>query len=1087
MKNIYKEGRPVMAAYFNMALRNLRNVVIDIQKKVEKGDPNINDGELLKASVIKRLARHIEGKRTISPYQPELLDMAIKMFFQKIKFLAPLREAISLKDGITEAEWLKTNFSEIYTILLKYRNLFTHYDPKNSLDEIQSYEWKAVWLLQKCIEGGRREVKTRFNFSEQDMAFLTGHDIGEAKQREPIDEQGHNQYGNRRRSAFKFIDREDFRYNVRKNKFDGQNRTTHLSDVGIVMFCCLFLERKYISEFTQQIGLFNIQFQSGKNRILKRPDDKEKKIMREILAYYRILTPRPRVESTRPEYALALDIFNELQKAPIELFDTFSPDDQAKFRIVGDNDSETLMVRHRDRFPYFVMRYIDDNRIFTKIRFQMSLGKYRFKFYEKQCIDSSDKDRIRSLQKEVNGFGRFDEIEQFRKERYAHLLTQSDIPEADTIDSKPYLTNQQASYLYNGNRIGLWWGDNCFLPEITADKAECRQPLAWLSFHEMPAMMFHYILSNSGFQTQEIIINYVKNLKDFFLKIADGTITPDNYSDYLTDDITINRLPEKIREYLLGNVPVVDEDSLVNDINDKYEKMVEEAKILLKRFDDDCKRANATDNKFGKKSFVTIKPGRLASWLAKDIVALQFSNEKGDNKLTGLNYQVMQSAIAQWESADAVRRIFENANLLSGDYSHPFLAKAMAGNPKSTAEFYRAYLKQRSRKDWEVTFFRPNRLRNQERTPEWYKCLATRYAEQPIDLPRSLFDNAIRRCLVNNHIDIPKRANVAFLIKRYLSVEMADANQLFYDSQKYRRSYKLFNILFGHRERNKILPNYYSIDEMIKLVGEKGVSLRKSIENHLKQFGNIQKFGQNKADDIINDERQKIQHAKSFYCDNEKQIRRFMTQDIILYILARKVIISQPQFAISEANIFLRDITPDAKENILNMNLPVSITVKLTANKQTFNTVITHPNLKIKNIGDFYSLIYDSRLSSLVRKYQELKNINSNVKIEFDYQRIEKEFENFDHTRIDVFKIIHSLERSIIEDNPNIPDDDHNNFRALLGDGKRFSETEIDELADIRNAFSHNHYNVSGLPNTAELPEIAKVIGKKAEYISQKE
>ena len=85
-----------------------------------------------------------------------------------------------------------------------------------------------------------------------------------------------------------------------------------------------------------------------------------------------------------------------------------SAEDQDKFRIeVKDSEEETgstvLLLRSFDRFPVLALQYLDTMHKFDRIRFQVDLGNYRYKFYEKKnWIDKADEesaDRVRILQK----------------------------------------------------------------------------------------------------------------------------------------------------------------------------------------------------------------------------------------------------------------------------------------------------------------------------------------------------------------------------------------------------------------------------------------------------------------------------------------------------------------------------------------------------------------------------------------------------------------------------------------------------------------------------------------------------------------
>jgi hypothetical protein len=98
---------------------------------------------------------------------------------------------------------------------------------------------------------------------------------------------------------------------------------------------------------------------------------------------------------------------------------------------------------------------------------------------EKTCINGEEE--IRSQQKEINGFGRIQEIEQKRQTEYQDFLQTAkeksvkiegeDINldllqfEKDSADSKPYITDSRAYYNIHNNRIGLLWKEKVVTDE----------------------------------------------------------------------------------------------------------------------------------------------------------------------------------------------------------------------------------------------------------------------------------------------------------------------------------------------------------------------------------------------------------------------------------------------------------------------------------------------------------------------------------------------------------------------------------------------------------------------------------------------
>ena len=145
---------------------------------------------------------------------------------------------------------------------------------------------------------------------------------------------------------------------------------------------------------------------------------------------------------------------------------------------------------------------------------------------------------------------------------------------------------------------------------------------------------------------------------------------------------------------------------------------------------------------------------------------------------------------------------------------------------------------------------------------------------------------------------------------------------------------------------------------------------------------------------------------------------------------------------------------------------------------------VSHYGIKLKNYGDFYSFLYDSRVGSLLSQIQ--------VKGDIKREDLESEFDHYDRQRREVFRLLQAMEREIIKANPAISDKNagkegfydedgkpyRNSFRSLLSLCKKY----IDEkgnlndfsnlLTEIRNAFSHNRY----VQNSKEPLDISKLL-----------
>lgn len=275
-----------------------------------------------------------------------------------------------------------------------------------------------------------------------------------------------------------------------------------LSDVGLIYFLCLFLDKNVAFELMDEVGFtrqctFNAE-NAGENI----------DILQELMCLNRIRMVKSKLDSEMTETALALDMLNEVRKCPKQLYEVFSKEAREEFqddatvhweenhpadvRQAEHNDDEqpesetfesvnddeernesteketpkSTFVRWQDRFPQMALRYIDVRGLFEDIRFQLNLGKYRFAFYTHDSTHSIDgQERLRILQKELHGFGRIQEVELKVKDMWKNLfekkfekdgLTQK-VP--DEAGQAPYVTEQKPQYAIDekSHSIGLRW------------------------------------------------------------------------------------------------------------------------------------------------------------------------------------------------------------------------------------------------------------------------------------------------------------------------------------------------------------------------------------------------------------------------------------------------------------------------------------------------------------------------------------------------------------------------------------------------------------------------------------------------------
>ena len=151
--------------------------------------------------------------------------------------------------------------------------------------------------------------------------------------------------------------------------------------------------------------------------------------------------------------------------------------------------------------------------------------------------------------------------------------------------------------------------------------------------------------------------------------------------------------------------------------------------------------------------------------------------------------------------------------------------------------------------------------------------------------------------------------------------------------------------------------------------------------------------------------------------------------------------------------------------------------------------------MSLKNYGEFYRFLTDDRLMSLLNNIVETLKPNENGDLVIRHTDLMSELAAYDQYRSTIFMLIQSIENLIITNNAVLDDPDadgfwvredlpkRNNFASLLELINQLNNVELTDderklLVAIRNAFSHNSYNIdfSLIKDVKHLPEVAKGI-----------
>ncbi len=1006
-------------------------------------------------------------KRYKDEKAPELkarfIDLSLK-HFPFLKALDALKN-VDNKGGYKKVVDVLEKFSYV---MRELRNIYSHYRFVPSDQQKSKYKTNISFLfnlMDKLYDGAAREVKARFGFSDDRMKCAQKY----KPNRNPSLQ---DKYG----KVVKTIPNKNFKYQLYTCK-DSERIITRF---GLIFLTSLFLEKKYAKILSDKAHCINYS---------------DQEVMCELISVYRIRLHIQKLNVTKDTDALALDIINELQRCPKQLFEILPPAEQQKFRIkpASTQDSEVLMIRHQNRFVHLLLKYIDDTKCFEYIRFQVSLGRYFFRFYDKKCIDSIGEKRVRSICKNVHGFGRITEIDKIKDAIYDDMIREYEDMHANTADEKPYITDQRAQYLINNNKVGIYIRkDNdpqSIIPELTTDGVRNIVPTCWLSIYELPALAFLLHLYNGdGTRIEDIILSQVSNYHRLFADIKDGKVCPvTNETDLVAilndyGDIKVVNLPRKLLDYLLSK-DVCAQDMFNTWAQSKLQQMIEHTDKLLKNIENDLRKcSNIKQNKFGKKSFVAIKPGKIANFLAHDMMFFQPCMEDRNNKLTGLNFRILQSVMAVYDgNFDDLLRVMRNAHIIGNandDFCNPIVMSVCRKKKdfKNITDFYKEYLKERkiylnnclNKGDYKsLSFLHPSQSKWKERGQDYYRSLAAKYLTdeyggveftKAIELPRGLFEPYIRKELSEMNsmkaIANDSTKNVSYLIYGYMKHVMNEDSQTFYDTQ---RCYQLFNVLYRKSPSdNQVYHNTAEIREM--LMRDNPKSIHTDIANYLNLTIKQERLDEEKRCNAL------LRKMKNL----ETELKTYKIQDMLLFLIAKRILLNDSASAIQNQainNIKLKNI---AEGDTLSQK--ISFRVKLKS-KNGYSKVIRQDDLKLKHYAQFYSIINDRRLPSLLDLI-----LNSTIM----RSDIEAELNNFDKSHPGVLQSVFEYEKQYYDTHSDLSNDSSFNIDKMLKDSNLPEESQK-EVRKIRNSFAHMSY-----PNR-EIADIGAIgLPKKALTMSDK-
>ncbi|HBN04662.1 MAG TPA: hypothetical protein DD434_02590, partial [Bacteroidales bacterium] len=913
---------------------------------------------------------------------------------------------------------------ELFQLLLDIRNNQSHFVGSNYF--VNDSMFRA---LEYCFDVSLRTTITRFWDDAKDA---------------------NNKLEHLKRHDNKGKIKKEFIYKFKNIGVDKNNFTTN----GLAFFLCLFLDKRMSKLMLDQISGF------------KRNDSKEYRATINVFTIDRIRLPKEKIESVFSLDSLGLDIINELQKCPKELYDLLSQEDRNKFVLIDEEtEDETILKRSQNRFSYFVMRYFDEKEIFKNIRFHIDLGLYNKDCYEKTLKDGS-KLEDRFISKRLKGFGR---IQEMNTEFEKHKKEYPDFYVQDKNEKNYQIPNRMPTfphYHYANEEktlIGLKIKDKVDYKysDIERNNFILEKPDAYISTYEFPAMYFcEYLKGNP----EQVLIDTYNTIIDFLKKIASNDNSIEIFRDEITgkteDEIKelfknefkldINDIPKELKVYI-STKPAKSKNTYQEYLKQKMDTMLEEAKKEYGWIIDKENRIKERRIKAGKKNYEKINIGDIALKLVKDIIYLTPISSKNNGKdgITSPNYNRLQEHFALWVEKERRFKAIEILNAFKIFDKHPFLNKlGKIEDISSIVILYKAYMlskinylnEKAVKGKYGIDILSNDKENKKALDYETYSIdLAKKLLELPINLPRNMFYEEIVKSkeleTLRRYI-YGKRANVSYLIKLYLNEKLKDDSQEFY---KYDRMYKFFKE--GRNNKNV----YHELNRFDEKVSE----IKEQIKN--------------------NQDNPNYKFYKQF-TENEKQLRLLQTQDVLLFLMAKSILFNEVETkfidkTIQSESILLKNIGIGGK-SVLEEKTKVNLSLSV-ADYYLF----IEDTLKIKNYGDFKYFCFDKRVSNYLECLLKTFNDNQYKKGGNPYkikrQEIEKELENYETYRIAAFEKILEFERIFFqnyytkEEFESINNGTHFSFEKIIKEfiEKTNAESEICKLIkSTRNAFSHSQY-----------------------------
>ena len=871
-----KDDKHFWAAFLNLARHNVYITINHINKILGEAEINI-DGYDIPLKNIWSGIRDINKKARLEELMIKHFPFLEAMTHQQ-HLTGNTKQKEEKQAEIQSFEILKDNLFLLLKMLQDLRNHYSHYKHSKSLER-PKFDEDIRNKLYNILDTSIRLVKEDY------------------KHNPDIKPKEHFKHLDRKRN-------EKFRYSFADNE-------GNITISGLLFFVSLFLEKKDAIWVQKKLEGFRCSNESYQ------------KMTNEVFCRNRILLPKLRLESTQTKDWILLDMLNELIRCPKSLYERLKGEDRKKFEVPFDSTDEdydaeqdpfkNTLIRHQDRFPYFVLRYFDYNEIFKNLRFQIDLGTYHFSIYKK-LIGGQKEDR--HLTHKLYGFERLQEFtKQHRPDDWKAIVRDFDTYETS---EEPYISETTPHYHLENQKIGIRFkndndkiwpsletnGENNEKSKYKLDKQY--QAEAFLSVHELLPMMFYYLLlkkeePNNNKKNASRVEGFIKrDIRDIF-KLYDAFANDeinniDDLKKYYKDkNVEIRHLPKQMIA-ILESKP----KDMAKEAKRKQKEMVKDTKKLLATLEKQAQKEKEDDGRNVK----LLKSGEIAKWLVNDMMRfqpVQKDNEGkplNNSKANSTEYQMLQRSLALYNKEEKPTRYFRQVNLIESSNPHPFLKWTKWEECNNILTFYHRYLTKKIEflnklkpEDW-----KKNQYFLKVKEPKTNRETLVQGWKNGFNLPRGIFTEPIREWFERHQNDSEEYKKVEKLNKAGLVTKVIP---LFFKEEPFKEDTK--------KEINDWVQPFYSfpynVGNIHKPKEEDFLHREERIELWDKKKDKFKGYKEKiKSKKLTEKEKEEFRSYLEFQSWNkfERELRLVRNQDIVTWLLCKELI---DKLKIDELNI----------------------------------------------------------------------------------------------------------------------------------------------------------------------------------------